>query len=103
MQGSSSRFLHPHGEMVSTWWNTFYKFIQSEVLAGRAERLQLFAGGRGARSASFARPMRCRQADFELHLRVSLDEAAYTNIWVPALRLGGASGRAMPTKRDMRL
>jgi tryptophan halogenase len=58
-QAQRSRFLHAHGEIgVQIGGAPFYKYLQSEVLAGRAERPEHFSlAGMAAHLGKFARPM----------------------------------------------
>jgi tryptophan halogenase len=58
-QAEGSRFLHAHGDIgVPLSGTPFYKFLQHESLAGRAERPETFSlAGAAARLGRFARPM----------------------------------------------
>lgn len=58
-QGEGSRFLHAHGEIgVDVGGMPFYKFLQREALAGRAQKPEWFSlGGMAANLGRFARPM----------------------------------------------
>ncbi len=58
-QGAGSRYLHAHGEIGAEIGGApFYKFLQSESLAGRTNRPEAFSvAGAAARLGRFARPM----------------------------------------------
>jgi tryptophan halogenase len=58
-QGEGSVFLHAHGDIGSDFDGTpFYKYLQSEVAAGRPAHAESFSvAGMAARLARFARPM----------------------------------------------
>ncbi len=58
-QGEGSRFLHAHGEIGTDLGGTpFYKYLQSEALAGRPARPEDFSlAGSAAILGRFARPM----------------------------------------------
>lgn len=80
-QGKDSRFLHAHGEIgVDIGGTPFYKFLQSEAIAGRAERPETFAiAGAAAALGKFARPMgedRALSSRFTYAFHV--DDARYT-------------------------
>jgi len=91
-QGVGSRFLHPHGEIgIDLGGTPFYKFIQSEVLAGRPERPDNFSlAAAAAALGKFARPMGdAGKLTSSFTYAYHLDEAAYTNyLRSHALRLG---------------
>jgi tryptophan halogenase len=58
-QGDGSRFLHAHGDIGTELAGTpFYRLMQIEALAARAERPEAFSlAGAAARLGRFARPM----------------------------------------------
>jgi tryptophan halogenase len=58
-QGEGSRFLHAHGEIgVEIGGTPFYKFLQREILAGRAEKPESFSlAAAAATLRRFARPV----------------------------------------------
>jgi tryptophan halogenase len=58
-QGDGSRFLHAHGDIGTDLGGTpFYKYLQSEALAGRSARPEEFSlAGAAAILGRFARPM----------------------------------------------
>lgn len=91
-QGSGSRFLHAHGEIgVDLQGVPFYKFIQSEALAGRSEPVEVYSlAGTAAGLGKFARPMgegRALTATFTYGFHV--ESLAYTRfLRAHALRLG---------------
>lgn len=91
-QGKDSRFLHAHGEIgVDLGGTPFYKFLQSEALAGHVERPESFAvAGAAAALGKFARPMgedRALSSRFTYAFHV--DDARYTQyLRAHAMRLG---------------
>jgi tryptophan 7-halogenase len=97
-QGAGSKFLHAHGEIGIEFRGTpFYKFLQSEHLAGRAERPEAFSvAGSAARLGKFARPMGDTGAlTSSFTYGFHCDEAAYTNhLRAHAVRLGARTAPA---------
>ncbi len=97
-QGKDSRFLHAHGEIgVDLGGTPFYKFLQSEAIAGRAERPEIFAiAGTAAALGKFARPMgddRALSSRFTYAFHV--DDARYTHyLREHAAKLGVRTGSA---------
>jgi tryptophan 7-halogenase len=91
-QGAGSRFLHAHGDIGTELGGApFYKFLQSEALAGRASPPEAFSvAGAAARLGKFARPMgegRVLTATFTYGYH--LEEQAYVRyLRAHALRLG---------------
>ncbi len=91
-QGAGSRYLHAHGEIGAELGGApFYKFLQSESLAGRASMPEAFSvAGAAARLGRFARPMgkgRALTASFTYGFH--LEEQAYARyLRAHALALG---------------
>jgi tryptophan halogenase len=91
-QGGSSRFLHAHGDIgIEIAGTPFYRLMQLEALAGRAERPETFSlAGTAARLGKFARPMgegKALTASFTYGYHVA--DAPYTQyLRAHALRLG---------------
>ena len=91
-QGEGSRYLHAHGTIGTEIGGTpFYKFLQSESLAGRSSIPEAFSvAGAAARLGRFARPMgeaNALTASFTYGFH--LEEQAYVQyLRAHALRLG---------------
>lgn len=91
-QGEGSRFLHAHGDIgVDLGGVPFYKLIQSETLAGRLNRPEVFSlAGTAAHMGKFARPMgegRVLTATFTYGFH--LEDEPYTQfLRAHALKLG---------------
>jgi tryptophan halogenase len=91
-QGEGSRFLHAHGDIgIDLSGVPFYKYIQSEALAGRHEPVESFAlAGSAAGLGKFARPMgegRVLTATFTYAFHLE-DERYAHYLRAHALRLG---------------
>jgi tryptophan 7-halogenase len=97
-QGSGSQFVHAHGDIGLEYRGTqFYKFLQSEELAGRPQRPETFSlAGSAARLGKFARPMGdsgtlTSSFTYGFHL----DEASYADyLRAHALQLGARAASA---------
>jgi tryptophan halogenase len=91
-QGEGSRFLHAHGDIgVDLGGVPLYKLIQSETLAGKPQRPEVFSlAGTAAHMGKFARPMgegRVLTATFTYAFH--LEDAPYTHyLRAHALKLG---------------
>jgi tryptophan halogenase len=98
-QGEGSRFLHAHGEIgIDLAGTPFYKFVQSEVLAGRPERPDTFSvAANAARLGRFARPMGdAGKLTSSFTYAFHVGEAAYTSyLRAHALRLGAREASAL--------
>lgn len=79
-QGDRSHFLHAHGEIGADIQGTpFYKYLQGEVLAGRAARPELFSvAGTAALLAKFARPTGDKGLTSSFTYGFHIEDAAYT-------------------------
>ena len=104
-QGKDSHFLHAHGEIgVDLGGTQFYKFLQSEALAGRVERPESFAiAGAAAAQGKFARPM---GEDHALSSRFTyafhVDDAAYAQyLRAHVMKLGVRAASAPLAKVDV--
>jgi tryptophan halogenase len=97
-QGTGSQFLHAHGDIgIEFRGLPFYKFLQSENLAGRAARPESFSvAGSAARLGKFARPAASAdQLTSSFTYSFHCDEAAYADyLRAHAVRLGARAAPA---------
>ena len=94
-QGEGSRFLHAHGEIGTDIYGTpFYKYLQSQALAGRPERPEVFSvAGAAACLSKFARPMGDAGLTASFTYGFHVDADAYARyLRDHALRLGVRTG-----------
>ena len=95
-QGDGSRFLHAHGDIGTDLDGTpFYRYLQSEALAGRPARPEEFSlAGSAAFLGRFARPMG-KDITASFTYGFHLDEWRYTQfLRAHAERLGVRAGSA---------